>query len=601
MKVKVLVASAEAEDAAWLRRALGDAIEVVASVSIDDALALAPRASVITVGRELLDGTAGDLLGQLEAAAIKVPCVRLGDPKRVPHDPRVAFVIKRGADPSHLALLLVSLAWGRPAGAAEIHRELDADEARRRERAFAASRKLAAAADLRAAETAAVTAVGDLVGAARVHCLFVDAAAGEVWSAERAAADGDDRRADRGVVGWAARTGAPVVAERAQDDPRWFQALDDPAGRGDDRLLAVPVIGADRDVHAVLVAVRPGGRPPFDDGDVATVQAFASLAGPLLEQLAHHVEASAYLEEARGDELFRKEAMEAYGERRWGDVVRVAPTWIRWAYWGLVLVFVAAAVFLVEGRVRTWSRGPAIVRMEARTEVSVRTSGSIASLEVEPGARVAAGDVVATLDQAMQGGDVDRLARELEARLRERLLAPTDPSTGEAVARLRLELERARAALDERVVRAPASGVVGDVRVRAGQRVEPGDVVASVVDAASAVEVVAFLPGGDRPRLEPGQRMRLELHGYAHAYQDLAVEAIAIEALGPEEARRYLGRIGDSVPLGGPVVLVRAQLPPEFEADGEVYRFVDGMTGTVEVEVDSERVIHALIPGLKRL
>ncbi len=599
--VKVLVASAEAEDAAWLRRALGDAVEVVACVSIDDVLACAPRASVITLGRELLDGGAGDVLDQLEAAGIAVPCVRLGDPKRVPHDPRVAFVLKRGADPTTLAPLLISLATGHPVGGGEPPRELDADEARRRERVFAASRKLAVASDLRGAEAAAVTAVADLVGAERVHCLFIDAAAGELWSAERAAAAGDDRRADRGLVGWSARTGAPVIVARAADDPRWYQAIDDPAGRGDERLLATPVLGADREVHAVLVAVRGAGRPPFDGGDVATVQAFAVLAGPLLEQLAHHVEASAYLEEARGEELFRKEAIDAYGERRFGDVIRVAPTWIRWAYWGLVLVMIGAAVFLVTGRVHTWSRGPAIVRMQARTEVAVRTAGNVASLEVEPGARVAAGDIVARLDQNVQGGDVTRLERELEARLRERLLSPTDPASGEAVARLRLELERARAALDERLVRAPSAGVVGDVRVRPGQRVDPGDVIASVVDASSAVEIIAFLPGGDRPRLQPGQRLRLELDGYRFAYQELAVEIVAAEAMGPEEARRYLGRIGEAVQFGGPVVLVRAVLPEEFVADGIRYRYVDGMTGGVEVEVETERVIDALIPGLKRL
>ena len=93
----------------------------------------------------------------------------------------------------------------------------------------------------------------------------------------------------------------------------------------------------------------------------------------------------------------------------------------------------------------------------------------------------------------------------------------------------------------------------------------------------------------------------LELDGYRYAYQELVVEVVATEALGPEEARRYLGRIGESVPLRGPVVLVRARLPDEFVADGVPYRYIDGMGGTVEIEVESERVIDALIPGLRRL
>jgi hypothetical protein len=71
--------------------------------------------------------------------------------------------------------------------------------------------------------------------------------------------------------------------------------------------------------------------------------------------------------------------------------------------------------------------------------------------------------------------------------------------------------------------------------------------------------------------------------------------------MGPEEARRYLGRIADDVAVRGPVVLVRARLPAEFVADGVSYRYVDGMSGIVEVEIESERIVDALLPGLKRL
>jgi len=601
VKLVVLVASTDAGDGAWLRRCLGDGADVVMAISLDEVLARATTASVIAIGDELIDATAAEVIAQLDAVGAAARKLRLGDPRQLAPDPRIGFVLSPELPPAAAAALVVSLAWGRPAAPPPSDRPLDPDEARRRERAFVASRKIAATTDLAAAERATTTAMLELLGADRAHCLYVDAGSGDLWSAERMACDGDDRVADRGIVGWAARTGSTAIVERADADPRWFAALDDPDGRGDEHLLVQSVIGADRETHAVLVAVRAAARPGFDAADAATLHGFAGFAGPLLEQLARHVEAGSYLEEARGEQLFRREAVASHGDRRWGDVVRVAPSWIRWAYWGLVAVLIGAAVLMMVGRVDTYSSGPAVVRMQARREIAARTAGNVGAVVVSAGASVAAGEVLARLDDSAQVAEVERLDRELETRLRERLLAPSDPASGEAVARLRLELERARAALDERVVRAPVAGVVGDVRVRPGQRVDPGDVLASIVDAASSVEVIALLPGGDRPRLRPGQRMRLELLGYRYAYQNLAVEVVAAEAMGPEEARRYLGRIADDVAMSGPVVMVRARLPAEFVADGVAYRYVDGMAGLVEVEIDSERIIEALLPGVDRL
>ena len=239
--------------------------------------------------------------------------------------------------------------------------------------------------------------------------------------------------------------------------------------------------------------------------------------------------------------------------------------------------------------------------MRDRVEVAARTAGNVAAVTATAGTRVEARAVLVRLDDDAQAAEVAQLERELDARLRDRLLAPSDQAAGEAVARVRLELERARAALDERLVRAPVGGVVGAVRVRPGQRVEPGDVVSSIADATGAVEVVAFLPGSDRPRVQPGQRMRLALTGYRDGNQDLTVGAVAGEAMGPEEARRYLGRIAGDVQLRGPVVLVRADLGAEFVADRVRYRYIDGMSGTVEVKVATERVLDALLPGPRGL
>ena len=83
----------------------------------------------------------------------------------------------------------------------------------------------------------------------------------------------------------------------------------------------------------------------------------------------------------------------------------------------------------------------------------------------------------------------------------------------------------------------------------------------------------------------------------------LTVESIGDEVVGPAEAKRFLGPgIGDAVPLTGSVVFVTARLPaPSFEADGRTYAYHDGILGTAEVRVRSEKVLFALVPALRAL
>ena len=95
--------------------------------------------------------------------------------------------------------------------------------------------------------------------------------------------------------------------------------------------------------------------------------------------------------------------------------------------------------------------------------------------------------------------------------------------------------------------------------------------------------------------------VRLKIDGYAYAEIDTVVESIGSQVIGPAEARRFLGpEIGDSIELGGSVVLVRCALPEDrFYTATREYRVYDGMTATAEVEVLRERLLFRLIPALK--
>jgi membrane fusion protein (multidrug efflux system) len=257
---------------------------------------------------------------------------------------------------------------------------------------------------------------------------------------------------------------------------------------------------------------------------------------------------------------------------------------------------------MVVGRINQYSAGPAVVRVSGRTELAAKQPGTLVDVYVSPGQSVAADELLARFDDTEQRAAFERAQRELEAQLRNRMLDPGDAATAQAVQTLRERADAAETQLRELQVRAPRAGTIGDVRVREGQHVVAGDPLLSMVSGEAELSVIAFLPGGDRPRLSSGMTLRLELRNYRYAYQTLTVDSVDAEVIGPYEAKRFLGpQLADAVPINGPVVLVRARLPkPTFEADGVEYRYFDGMQAIAEVKVDSKSVLATIVPGLER-
>ena len=131
-------------------------------------------------------------------------------------------------------------------------------------------------------------------------------------------------------------------------------------------------------------------------------------------------------------------------------------------------------------------------------------------------------------------------------------------------------------------------------------RVEPLEELA-ITRKGARPEVLAFLPGHHLPSLLPGMTLRLELDGWPQTYQEVTVETVGTSVLGPAEARRLLGpALGDSLPLTGPVVLLRARLPAKgFRVERRTLDYHDGMVGRAEVRLESERLLFLLVPALR--
>jgi GAF domain-containing protein len=200
--------------------------------------------------------------------------VVIGEPSP-PAPERVVHVVRPTLGDDQLIDLLRALASGR----AVVDPPSPTDHPAARE----AARRVAAYTDRAAIEHTVVDELITLTAADRAHCLFHDPATGALWSEAKRRTSDDDRRAMGGLVGWAAQTGKMLHASPAGDDPRWLQELDDPDGKAQSRLLVQPIVGADRRVHAVLVAVRRWRNTDFSDAEITALAAFAALAGPALD------------------------------------------------------------------------------------------------------------------------------------------------------------------------------------------------------------------------------------------------------------------------------------------------------------------------------
>jgi multidrug resistance efflux pump len=516
------------------------------------------------------------------------------------------FYLSQEPVPSADLVALLRGAAGRWRAAA-----LEGGEEERRRIAF--SRRLLSVTQILVTQTrpaavarVAAEAVEDLGEADRGYCLIYEPGSETLWDGGMGGDDQEERRetAAVGLVSFVVRTGQPLVVDRIGRDPRFDRDADDPQATGEERFAAVPVVGSDGAVLAVLAAVRLSEGKPFDDEDLDHLVRLAEAATPTFAQL-RQAAAEKNTSGLPAPGLFREEAVEHHqvGLRPEGDLLRVDPGWMRWTYRLLLAVLVAGLLFCIFAKVREYASGPAVVRLGGRSDLTATADGTVTDVGVVTGQTVEAGRLLVRFYGAREAAELSRIDHELELQLINRLRDPSDKGAEQSLLSLRAQRELARANLAEREVRAPAAGTVSDIRIRPGQHIAPGQSLMSLVRGQEHPQVICLLPGEFRPLLKPGMPLRLEVQGYRYAYQHLVVETVGDEVVGPGEARRALGdEIADAVQLTGPVVRVTARLAANtFESEGRVRRLHDGMWGTAEVRIRSERVLVALVPALKAL
>ncbi|HEU0036515.1 MAG TPA: HlyD family efflux transporter periplasmic adaptor subunit [Kofleriaceae bacterium] len=465
------------------------------------------------------------------------------------------------------------------------------------------AKRLAMQHDLKSSARTAIAAVVQLAGADRARCLYYDDETGALWSGLE---DEDDLPLHAGIAAFAVRAKACVALPHAKHDPSYHQIVDDPAGGGDERIAVQPVADRDGRVHGVLIAIREAAHRPFGEDELRKLEALAEAWAPFIHQLAQAQAAEQVLEQHEDkNEVFRQEAIDHLVRRgQRGDVVRVHPGWVHAAYWLVVLFVLGAGGFIAFAQVHQYAEGPAVVRVTGRTDITALEGGTITALEVTPGQEVKEGQVLARLHDTEQAARLRAMNSEFERKLVAYLQSPADPAVRQSLASLVTEREKARAGVEARTFRAPRDGIVKEVHVANGQRIDAGKTILSIVDkgASEGMSVLAFLPGHERPRIKVGQQLRFTLPGYRGAKLALDVQAVSSEVIGGKDARdRYLGeRFKESFPLDGSVVVVEGRLThTTFEADNQTYELHDGMTGFAEVQLASKSMLETFLPGLR--
>ncbi len=474
-----------------------------------------------------------------------------------------------------------------------------------------------------------------LVSADRTDCFLYEPASDTLRSFQAPSHEQDSLAA--GTIAFAMRTGSIQILERTSDSPFFDPDLDgfraDGHGQADGkaRLLVVPLtvrgprsIGIETTAprgypaFAVWVAWRSAHREPFDPDDARNVQRTTGPLIPLIadlllqeeqQNLLRQSQAGADAPGGRGSSSqrisFRAEALQHYyeGAPDHGEILRISPEWTRYAYPLLLLLFVSAILFSIFAKVHEYAEGVGIVRLQGRVDVNAQVGGTVSRVLAQPGQAVEKGRLLVKLYDVQEEAELERVQREFELGLLDRLRRPADPVTARTLGALRAQRQLALSRLEERSVRAPVAGIASDIRVQPGQLLAPGEVILSLHRQDESQRLLGILPGRYRPQIQVGMPLRFEPEGFRYAYQHLVVDAVSDEVFGPAEARRILGPgIGDAVPISGPVVLIEARLPMGyFESEGTVYSYHDGSLGRFELKVRSERILLTLVPGLKAL
>jgi RND family efflux transporter MFP subunit len=228
----------------------------------------------------------------------------------------------------------------------------------------------------------------------------------------------------------------------------------------------------------------------------------------------------------------------------------------------LTMAAVAAAVVLILVFCPLPMRvsGTAIVAPQHLVTVAAPVDGNVEAVFAHEGQRVAAGDVLGTLNDWQWRSDLAAAEARYQAA---QLVMENDLAHGSAQAGadraqadyLSSEADRARARLESASLRSPIAGVVvtPNLQNAAGQHLDAGAPFAQVLDINSAIVQIA-VPERDVTLLNAGQPAAVKLDSYPQRTWRAPVSVVSPQAQAGDGVRTFTAE----VPLQNPDAILRA-------------------------------------------
>jgi membrane fusion protein (multidrug efflux system) len=164
------------------------------------------------------------------------------------------------------------------------------------------------------------------------------------------------------------------------------------------------------------------------------------------------------------------------------------------------------------------------IRAARGVELSTEEPGEIIDIPVTSGARIRAGQLLLVLNDKVEQASRERqianlkLARLLFERDQQLIKQKSIPQTQYDRSKADMDsaiaqLAETEARLENKRIHAPFAGTLGIIRVKVGDYVEPGTVIATLQDLEE-LEIDFTVPARHYPRLRPGQDILVKVAAY---------------------------------------------------------------------------------------
>jgi multidrug resistance efflux pump len=370
-------------------------------------------------------------------------------------------------------------------------------------------------------------------------------------------------------------------------------------------MALIPIVTTAETV-AVIMLTRNARQPAYQLVEQIAMVALAREAAPILHHLAvQHLQRANEIKADKGS-LYRGEALEAHRTRgQEGTLVQLSPTWVKRAYPLLVVTMILAIVFAVFVKVPTYSSGSAVVVFEGSTSVTASAGGTIDKVFVKENEAVKKGDALLRLNSPEEAAQLAQTEAEWRDTQIQFLFDQTDEQVRKSLMSAATARDHALARVEARTVRAPRDGVVTNLHLKEGAAVQLGSYVMQITDENSEIEVLAFLPGKDGPRIRQKMELQLELDGYTKARAIGAITHVQADAVSGTEAAKLGGdMLAESIAKelsAGTWIAVHARLPSKtFKTEHNTYHYHHGMHAKAEVKVQSKPFLVTLLPALEK-